>query len=170
MTRTVLMAAAAMLVATAAAAAPADLPGDPAARRGALPVEGVITNPTWTRLPTAEDLARYYPPQATIAGVNGRAVMTCLVTAEGSVSDCQVVDETPPGLGFGGAAVAMAPLFRMTPRALDGEPVGGARVTIPIRFVIAGEAAPDAQQAAPPAGLSMKMAMSVSWARVNRRA
>ena len=140
MTRIVLTAAAMAAfaaLATAAAASPADLPGDPAARRGALPVEGVITHPTWDHLPSANDLSRLYPERANFLGVSGRAVMTCLVSDKGDVQNCQVVSETPPDMGFGAAALAMAPLFHMIPQAVDGEAAGGARVTIPINFAMA---------------------------------
>ena len=135
------IAAAAVLaaVASAATAAPTDLPGDLAARRGMLPVEGVVTNPAWDHLPGPEDLSRWYPPLATMISVNGRAAMTCTVSAVGAVENCRVVAEAPANFGFGAAALAMAPLFHMQPRSLDGEAVGGAKVIIPVRFAMAPE-------------------------------
>jgi TonB family protein len=37
-------------------------------------------------------------------------------------------------MGFGGAALALTPQLLMTPKKVDGKPVGGAEVSIPIRF------------------------------------
>jgi len=44
------------------------------------------------------------------------------------------VNEHPAGLGFGKAALSMAPLFHMRPMMVDGVPVGGAQITIPVNF------------------------------------
>jgi protein TonB len=66
---------------------------------------------------------------------NGRAVITCTVTAQGSLTGCQVASEDPPDFGFGQAALKMAHLFKMRPQTADGQPVGGAQVSVPIRFV-----------------------------------
>jgi TonB family protein len=94
----------------------------------------VITMPDWQRLPTADDLTQYYPKAAADAGLGGRAVIACNVTAEGALDGCQVAQEDPPGSGFGGAALSLASLFRMRPMTRDGTPVAGGKVRIPIRF------------------------------------
>lgn len=99
-----------------------------------LPVEGVITHPEWVLKPTGEDLQRYYPPIPQLLYLGGLAQLNCEVTGSGGLDNCQVLSETPPGLGFGDAALNMAPLFKMKPETIDGAPVGGARVVIPIRF------------------------------------
>jgi protein TonB len=69
----------------------------------------------------------------------GSAKMSCVVTATGTLQDCQVVSQTPEDFGFGDAALKMAKLFKMQPKTEDGTPVGGARVTIPIRFNLPSE-------------------------------
>ena len=94
----------------------------------------VVTNPDWAALPSPDDIARYYPEHAMRNGISGRAVIGCLVSAEGLLTNCEVISESPPGEDFGAAAVRMAPAFRMKPKTLDGTPVEGAEVRIPILF------------------------------------
>jgi TonB family protein len=111
-------------------AAPAPAP-PPAGAQGGEAVRG----PDWVRLPSGEDVARYYPTFAQWFGKEGRAVIRCQVTAAGTLTGCSAVHETPRGWGFGRAAVRMSVLFRMRPAAdAAGRPVEGAQITIPIRF------------------------------------
>jgi protein TonB len=56
--------------------------------------------------------------------------MTCKVTAEGTLTQCVITEETPAGLGFGQASLALVPKFRMKPKTDAGEPVEGATVVV----------------------------------------
>jgi TonB family protein len=96
----------------------------------------VISNPDWIRIPSGDDVNRYYPDRATRFNMAGSAKMSCVVTASGTLSDCSVVSETPEGYGFGDAALKMAKLFKMKPSTRDGQAVGGASVTVPLKFVL----------------------------------
>ncbi len=81
---------------------------------------------------------RYYPEKAQRMNVNGKAILDCRIEATGNLSDCQVVSETPPGLGFGHSALCMTPLFKNSTVDKSGESLVGTRVTVPVTFKIPG--------------------------------
>jgi periplasmic protein TonB len=84
--------------------------------------------PRWVRRPSADDIARVYPDRALTAHPSGKVVISCKIDPAGKMAGCTVVSETPPGAGFGAAALALAPEFQMSP------PLAGATMTIPIHF------------------------------------
>jgi TonB family protein len=96
----------------------------------------VITNPDWQRLPTGQDMSKYYPKAAMREDLAGRALLTCSVAVDGRLTNCTATQATPEGSGFGEAAVAMSEVFRMRPQTKDGKPVAGGFVRIPINFII----------------------------------
>ena len=63
------------------------------------------------------------------------AEMSCTVMASGKLDACRIVSESPPGMGFGAAALKLRSVFRMSVTTEGGRPVGGAIVNIPIRFM-----------------------------------
>lgn len=98
------------------------------------PPDPVIHNPTWLKRPGATEFARFYPDREIRREIEGKAVLTCFVTATGSVTNCRVASLTPAGSGFGEAALKLSRYFVMSPRTVDGRPVEGGQVTIPIAF------------------------------------
>ncbi|MDB5437768.1 MAG: TonB family protein, partial [Caulobacteraceae bacterium] len=99
-----------------------------------LPRPSVITSPRWLRQPTIDQMQRSYPARAIEAGTGGRATINCRIVIGGGVTDCQVVSQSPPGEGFGPAAVQLSRYFLLDPRTENGQAVDGARVTIPLNF------------------------------------
>jgi TonB family protein len=101
----------------------------------AQPARGrAVVAPDWSSLPNGADFARLYPRKASALGLEGLAVMRCRVGRTGGLSTCRVVREAPRGAGFGEAALQMAPRFRMKPETMDGAPVAGGVVMIPVKF------------------------------------
>jgi protein TonB len=74
------------------------------------------------------------PAPAVQQEVAGRATIRCNITAQSTVTNCVLVDETPTGQGFGEAALAMASRFRMKPKTPDGRSAEGGTITIPVAF------------------------------------
>lgn len=91
------------------------------------PNPNIIRSPVWLSRPSESDRARNFPEAAIAAGVtSGRVLIDCLVGGDGRLS-CNVFSETPPGVGFGAAALRVASGFRMADRDAAGEPTAGKR-------------------------------------------
>jgi TonB family protein len=63
-------------------------------------------------------------------------VLTCQITAQGLLTDCTAKDETSGDYGFDKAALGLSTLFRMKPKTVDGKPVDGGTIQIPIIFQV----------------------------------
>jgi TonB family protein len=91
--------------------------------------------PNWVALPEAADLADAFPAKARAAGLKtSRVVLGCIAGPAGGLEACEIQTEDQPGYGFGDAALALAPAFRLKTWSDDGRPMVGGRVRIPLRF------------------------------------
>lgn len=94
----------------------------------------IITNPNWRTQPIAE-----FPQRATQNGIEvGEAVISCELLATGRLTNCTVVSEDPPGIGFGESAIRASRRARITPAVVNGVPQLG-RVIYPQHFLIRRE-------------------------------
>lgn len=100
--------------------------------------EDKIVPADWLRRPTPEMLRAVWPKAAMgKARADGKALISCKVSVQGTLFDCKVESESPPGLGFGSAAIAMAPQLLMNPATRNGQPFVST-VRIPVDFKIPG--------------------------------
>lgn len=90
------------------------------------------TGDVWAEVPSAADFARVFPMRALRQNVSGRAVLECTMDGFGRLSQCAIVEETPVGMGFGNAALAVSSHFRMVSTVLDQ--ANGGRVRLPLSF------------------------------------
>lgn len=79
--------------------------------------------------PSLDALYDAWPRAARFSGVEGWASLWCTVTVEGRTTACTLGRESQVGLGFGEAALKLAPLHRFTPGRKAGAP---AAMSIPI--------------------------------------
>jgi periplasmic protein TonB len=136
-------AAALGLIATVALAAPAGamqesgLPPIPVPARGAGPAPlgpPLPGSPDWERLPTRGEAAMVYPAAAVDAGASGKTVIRCGIKAGGLLTNCNVLTQTPAGLGFGRAALMVTRYYKLRPTLADGRPVDGFSIEIPMTW------------------------------------
>ncbi|HVI34390.1 hypothetical protein [Phenylobacterium sp.] len=93
----------------------------------------VIRNPAWASIPTPQDFQATFPQ--TQNGVNSvRVALICTAQPGGALADCAVDREEPAGQGYGQAALALAPKFRVAAWSTDGQPTYGQKVRVPIRY------------------------------------
>jgi tetratricopeptide (TPR) repeat protein len=91
-----------------------------------------MANPEWEQRPTEANFAQFYPPAALARGLEGHAVLDCIIGGDGR-SRCAIAEEEPSDAGFGLAALGIAQSLRMR-ESQNSEPTAGRRVRVPITF------------------------------------
>jgi len=99
-------------------ARPPDVVGGPPPRLVRRP--SAIVQPSYTRLPTEDEMSEAYPEFANAHQIGGRVRLSCVATIRGRLEDCEVISATPGGLGFGPAALSLTPSIRTSPMLVDG--------------------------------------------------
>jgi len=87
----------------------------------------------WRRQPAADVVQFFYPSDAQRKKIGGMVIVRCRINEAGVPHDCQIASETPDDLGFGEAALKLAPLFELNPKIANGRAVEST-VRIPITF------------------------------------
>jgi TonB family protein len=95
--------------------------------------EPVVVEASWKTKPTGEAVSRLYPEAAQRAGVSGKVKVRCTVAVDGELTNCVAIEEDPPGMGFGPAALQLLTTARFNPKTIDGKPVESEKV-IPLGF------------------------------------
>jgi len=89
------------------------------------------TGPMILRPATSAEIQSVAPPS--VRGVRrppGRVVVNCVIRSDQRLGDCRVVEESPPGFGFGEQALRSTTFFRYRPpMTASGRPIEGQRVT-----------------------------------------
>ena len=99
------------------------------------------TDPYWAR-PVQADLAgELYPGFASVLGQSGKVTLSCPVEGDGRIYLCEIVEETPRGLGFGAAARVMATSAEVGAARRNGVVVPS-RVRFTTRFAMPDQDSP----------------------------
>jgi TonB family protein len=89
--------------------------------------------------PTTAEIKAAFPAGALTRKITGKVALSCLVTADAQLSDCQVKTETPQGEGFAAAAMTLTPRYRVRETDQLGQRVAGRRIPIETIFLAPGD-------------------------------
>jgi TonB family protein len=92
----------------------------------------MLNFPVWAQAANFDDLIAAYPAKG--AGAEGYAVDHCHVLRTGFLSECQTIKEVPEKLGFGKAALSLAPKFQVDPALASRRQPSPVWVDVPIRM------------------------------------
>lgn len=93
----------------------------------------VLTDLAWTDAPTFDEVAAAYPASARAKGQSGEAILNCTLNAQGRLSVCSTISQTPGG-EFAKAARSLTGRFQGPTVRADGRGVAGVRAQIAFRF------------------------------------
>jgi TonB family protein len=89
--------------------------------------------------PTSAALDAFFPDEARDAGIReGRVMIRCRRQSDGSVSDCEIVEESHPDLNFGDAALALSNYLTFSSWSEDGR-MTTSTVRVPFVFQLSPE-------------------------------
>ncbi len=111
-----------------------------------------LVHPVWLNTVSPDPNQPLFPEEAAKAGLKtGKATVDCVLAPGGALTQCEVVSESTPGMGFGALAVRIAQVFVANPWTEDGLPADGAHVRMPIRmdYTPPAEGAPPAEPPTP---------------------
>lgn len=102
------------------------------------------TNPTvrppplpeivWVRKPTRRVLEDAYPERALRRELNGWAILSCTVRADGNLEGCKVMGEEPRDIGFGVQALSLQSRYQVDLSTAQGQALAGQTVQFVVNF------------------------------------
>lgn len=105
-------------------------PPKPAPPRAAAP------RVVFAQRPTAEEMMAAYPERAMRLEKSGAATLNCTVGPAGLLTGCSARVNGMDDLGFGEAAMKLAPAFRVDPNDPNSQSLVGQSVQVPIIFAL----------------------------------
>jgi TonB family protein len=93
----------------------------------------VVGKPNWVDIPPNEDFQTAFAKPGPASGTV-RVALQCVVQQGGSLSGCSVEREEPSGRGYGDAALSLARGFKLSTWTMEGLPVVGGKVNVPLRY------------------------------------
>ncbi|MES2722681.1 MAG: energy transducer TonB [Pseudomonadota bacterium] len=123
-----------------------------------------LSDALWKVRPTGDDLMLAYPEAPRLQRVAGRAEIECAISVKGALEACQVISETPAGLGFGDAALNLSRKIVLHPQDRTGANTAGRAIRVPVRWV-APPAPPEGRQVDPANIVMVKKATGEDVAR-----
>lgn len=106
--------------------------GDPSPAVAPKRATGVV----WVAKPSGDDMARAYPREARNRALSGWVIIECRLDERGWAQECTPLAESPVGIGFGQAGVAVGRKFRAKTPGEDGQDLGGSYVNVPLVFTM----------------------------------
>jgi protein TonB len=85
--------------------------------------------PQWSERPAQLP----WTPHRTDLPTSALVVLDCLISEDGRLA-CQIVNEDPPGWGFGEAALRLSSQLRMAPTTREGDPTANHRYRLRVPF------------------------------------
>ena len=98
------------------------------------------TPPTWQVKPKPGDFATTWTDAAWHSDRPGYTVTNCSEGKLGTLYQCAVVFQTPPGKGFGAMALRFPALLKLKPALIDGKPVSsGVNIVFHVQAHVPGK-------------------------------
>jgi protein TonB len=95
-----------------------------------------LTAAAFGKRPDARAFEKYYPSRALEREKTGKVRLRCKVTANGSLTGCQVLNEDPPNWGFGDASMKITREFSVNPATADGRPTDGGVIEFTVSWTM----------------------------------
>lgn len=96
-------------------------------------IAGLIRDPPWDVTPVAADMAGAFPVEASdLSG--GQVALRCGIAADGALTNCKEITETPEDKGFAKAALSLASRFKVRMSAAGTLDLTKYAIDVPFHF------------------------------------